>query len=166
MKSVYLTTIALFFSLFLFAQHSITVDEINLNFETTEVLKQYDTESKYVHGYHNEDENSGDEVYAIDIEVFKMMHTQNYSDNIKEATKLIATQLGLTAIEDGGRLPFIKNGYYVLAYDKYDGDVTPVYVIFIKNEDKNEAYETTIYCYNENKKDGLKMAKSFKFLYN
>ena len=165
MKTTYLTVIALFFSLFLMAQHSITLDDIKLSFETTVIFNKYDTGQNHVHGYHNKIKNSDDENYAIDIEVFKM-DTQNYNDDIKKATSLIATQLSLTDVEDGGRLPFIKNGYYVLAYDTYGGEVTPVYVIFIKNEDKNEAYETTIYCYNQNKKDGLKMAKSFKLLYN
>ena len=165
MKSIYLTSISLFFSLFLFAQHSITANEINLNFETTVEFKKYQTESESVLGYVHETENGNHDIYAIDIEIFKI-DTQNYNEDIKKATAKIATQLSLVDVEDGGRLPFIKNGYYVLAYDKYDGEVTPVYVVFIMDKELNEAYETTIYCYNKNKEEGLKMAKSFKFLYN
>ncbi|PHR72865.1 MAG: hypothetical protein COA67_03960 [Lutibacter sp.] len=163
MKTTYITGFALFFSLFLMAQHTITVDAIELSFETTVIFKKYDTGSDNVLGYHNKIKNSDDENYAIDIELFKI-DTQDYSNDIKEATTLIAKQLGFTDVEDGGKLPFIENGYYVLAYDRFADEITPVYIIFIKNEAINEAYEATLYCYNKNKKDGLKMARSFKFL--
>jgi hypothetical protein len=140
------------------AQHEVKSDKYKIAFTTTEKLKQYETEAETVLGYENNN-------YAVDIEVFKIEEQPaSFIASQKRGAVSTAKSLGLEDAALGGKVPHIPNAYYAIAYEVYDGERNPVFVIAALNKKLGIAYEATIYCYSNDLGEGQKIAKSFRLL--
>ena len=122
------------------------------------LLEKYDTESKSVLGYENDD-------YAVDIEILSLNDKMPKSKNdFKLEARNLANDLGLKDIIDVDKLPLIDNGYCVKAHEIYENSKNPVFVLYIINYKYSFVYEATIYCYNSNTNVGMEIANSFELL--
>jgi len=92
------------------------------------------------------------------------IQTKKYKEDNKHAAFKTASSLGLEDAKYGSTIPNIKEAYYVIAYEDYEDHISPVVVLVIKDKQKNITYEATVYCYNNNLEEGIKIAKTFKFL--
>ncbi|MBQ0788934.1 MAG: hypothetical protein KBT69_15655 [Oceanihabitans sp.] len=140
------------------AQYNVQSEKYKIAFTSPEGLEQYETESKTVLGYENSN-------LAVDIEIFPIAEqSPAFIKSQKEGAYLTAQLLGLTNIKNGAFLPHIESAFYVIAYDQYEEENTPVYVIAFINEELGLAYEVTVYCYNIDLEAGKKIANSFKWI--
>ena len=140
------------------AQHDVESDKYKIAFTTTEKLKQYETEAETVLGYENNN-------YAVDIEIFPISEQpKSFVASQKSGAVQTARSLGLEDAALGGKVPLIPNAYYAIAYENYDGERSPVFVIAAINEKLGIAYEATVYCYSKDLGEGQKIAESFRLL--
>ena len=144
---------------FVNGQNLVKNTELGLEFVSSDKLEMYDTKGSSVVGY----ENKG---YAIDI--LKETSTAQISmlaNDLRNATKRLAGNMKFTQIEDGGENTFIPKSYFLIAHDKdLNGKSIPVVLVSLVNKDNTVAYKIVIYCYKGKRKEGIKIAKSFKFL--
>jgi len=141
-----------------YAQHEVKSDKYKIAFITTEKLKQYETEAETVLGYENSN-------YAVDIEIFSISEQpKTFISSQKAGAVQTAKSLGLEDAALGGKIPQIPNAYYAIAYEVYEGERNPVFVIAALNKKLGVAYEATVYCYNNNLGEGQKIAESFRLL--
>ena len=135
------------------------IDVYHYSFETTVEIERYDTESKRVIGYENND-------LAVDTEIFYLNEvSKDYFDNLAKTTEKTATLLSLYEVKTAQKLTTVAQGYYVRAID-IDGDTkNPVFVVVMYHPEKKIIYETTIYCYDNNVEEGERIAKSFRLTY-
>lgn len=158
MKSFLLTLVIIVSCTTIQAQHDIESDKYKIAFTTTEKLKQYETEAETVLGYENKN-------YAVDIEIFQINEQPRaFVESQKSGAVSTAKSLGLEDAALGGKVPQIPNAYYAIAYEVYDDERNPVFVIAALNKKLGIAYEATIYCYSNDLGEGQKIAKSFRLL--
>ena len=140
------------------AQYDVKSDKYKIAFTTTEKLKKYVTEAETVLGYENNN-------YAVDIEIFAIKdQPAKFVESQKYGAVSTATSLGLEDAVLGEKVPQIPGAYYAIAYENYDGERNPVFVIAALNRKLGIAYEATIYCYSKDLGEGQKIAKSFRLL--
>ena len=141
------------------AQKVFNSEKFSYSFETTAKIDRYDTESDRVIGYENKD-------IAVDTEIFYLNEVaSDYLNNLSKTTEVITSRLSLYRVKTAVRLRYVKYGYQVRATDIDGSQETPVFVVVMYNKEKGIIYESTIYCYKNNTEEGLRIAKSFKFLY-
>lgn len=158
MKSILTSLIIIFAYTTVNAQHNVKSEKYKITFNTPELLEQYETEAESVLGYENNN-------FAVDIETFPIEEmSTTFIKSQKDGAYKTAKGLGLEDIENGTFLPHIESAFYVLAYDKYDGENVPVYVIAFINKELGIAYEATVYCYKISLDEGKKIATSFKLI--
>ena len=140
------------------AQNTLTSNKYKIAFETTELLEQYETKAETVLGYENNN-------YAVDIEIFSVdEQPQSFIDSQKQGAVNTAKSLGLKEATFGERVNKIPGAYYALAYEIYESERNPVYVIAALNKKLGITYEATVYCYSKHLEEGKKIAKSFRLL--
>lgn len=140
------------------AQNLLKSTKYNISFETSEVLENYETESDSVLGYDNDN-------YAVDIVVAPFSgESQAFLNDVHYGAKELATDMEFSKIIEGGTIPHIKDAYYVIGKEKEDNLWIPVYILVILDKKRQLAYEVTVYCYNQNEKEGKAIVDSFKFL--
>lgn len=139
------------------AQETIKCEKLKISFETEQVLEKYE-ESHNESGYDNDD-------IAVDIErirwdMFAKENDKGAMYNAEDMTR----GLGFDNYKPGGKIPNIKEAYYFIAKDEWEGEPFPVFVLFAISPDKKSVYEITVYCYNNNVKEGKKLVESFRLL--
>ena len=140
------------------AQHIFKSDKYKIQFEATQLLEQYETEAETVLGYENNN-------FAVDIEIFSIAEQpKTFIESQKIGAVETAKSLGLEDAVLVGKVPKIQGAYYAIAYENYDGERNPVFVIAALNKKLGIAYEATIYCYNKDLDESKKIAESFKLL--
>lgn len=138
-------------------QKLVKCEKLKISFETNQVLEKYE-ESDTETGYDNDD-------IAIDIERKNWSELpEDYGKQAKDFAKDLTQALGFNKYKEGGKLPFIKGAYYYVATDEWQGEPFPVYVLFAISEDKSAVYEITVYCYNNDTKEGQKLVESIRFM--
>lgn len=153
----------LLFSFFLIgiyasAQNTTVSEQFNIQFESTEHLPSYATESDDVIGYQNNN-------FAVDIQKIDVTKAPKGTfDDLKTLTKKVALDFGFTDLGAGNAMTDQPNSYYIRGYDKTEGRKIPVYVALIYVKKKNLVYQITVDCYNGDLREGTKIAKSFKLL--
>jgi hypothetical protein len=158
MKSLLSAIVISLISLQLSAQHTITSEKYKIAFTTSEVLKKYETEAETVLGYENNN-------YAVDIEIFAInKQPKAFVESQKSGAVQTAKSLGLEDAIFGGKVPQIPGAYYAIAFENYDGERSPVFVIAALNKKLGIAYEATVYCYSKDLGEGQKIAESFRLL--
>ncbi len=158
MKSFFLALVIIVSCSTIQAQHDVKSDKYKIAFTTTEKLKKYVTEAETVLGYENNN-------YAVDIEIFQIEEQPRaFVESQKSGAVTTAKSLGLQDAALGGKVPQIPNAYYAIAYEVYDGERNPVFVVAAINKKLGIAYEATVYCYSNNLGEGQKIAESFRLL--
>jgi hypothetical protein len=106
--------------------------------------------------------------YTIEISAFGKGYYDMYYSNmpIRQVAWDVAGDQSFYDIVNGDSLPFVPNGYYVLAKTPGLTDSQYAYVIVVVGfNDKRKIYfESRIYCYNNKYKKGIEIAKSFTFV--
>ena len=140
------------------AQKVFTSEKFSYSFESSANITRYNTESSRVIGYENDD-------IAVDTEIFYLSEvSKDYLSNLSKTTETIASQLSLYSVKTSVKHPNVKYGYYVRATDIDGSEENPVFVVVMYNKERGIIYESTIYYYNKDMEEGLKIAKSFKIL--
>ncbi|TRZ44348.1 hypothetical protein [Robertkochia solimangrovi] len=138
------------------AQNHYTSPKLQLSFDTSETLEEYETESESVIGFDNDD-------FAVDIEIIAAdQQSDNFLNDLRYVAHAIARDFGLVDIQDGGKLPKIENAYYVKAYDFDDGLKYPCYIIAISDPKLKNTFEISIDCYNGNANAADEIVKSIR----
>lgn len=154
----YNTILFLFFINSSVAQNITASEKFNIQFESTEYLTAYKTESENIIGYQNSN-------FAVDIEKIDVQKsTQGKLEDLKKITKQIALDFGFTDLGAGGIIPNEPNSYYIRGYDKENNRKLPVYVAIIHDVSNKIIYQITIDCYNGDRTEGTKITRSFKLL--
>jgi len=162
MKKQFLLFFFLLFSIvFTYAQYSYKWDKYSVSFQSPVKLDLYETESEDVFGSDNDE-------YAVDISGFDKNYYTQYIDKSswKKAATDIAKAYGFINVKDGGSLPNIIQGYYIICESKSNVETLPdaiVILVMALDENKNHYIEATIYCYNKSAEIGIKIAKTFSF---
>ncbi len=161
MKKSFLLFSILVLSAVVYAQYDYKWDKYSVSFKSPVKLDLYETESVDVFGSDNDD-------YAVDISGFDISYYNQYVDKSswKNAATEIAKAYGFVNVKDGGALPNISKGYYVIAESKSTSEVVPnaVVILVIGIDEKKKHYiEGTVYCYDKNESVGVKIAKTFSF---
>lgn len=145
-------------ALSLTAQKVISADKYNISFEAPEALTYFQLDSDSLFGYDNDN-------YSVIIEVVPLdWESDKFLADLKFGAKEIATDMGFKKITQIGKLPAIKESYYVSATMKDDLGIIPVYVIAIIDAQRLIAFEISVYCYNLNMTAGEDIVKSFRFI--
>ncbi|MDT0552332.1 hypothetical protein [Urechidicola vernalis] len=140
------------------AQHKTISEEFNIQFESTEYLPSYTTESEDVIGYQNNN-------FAVDIQKIDVTKApKGVLEDLKALSKKVALDFGFTDLGAGNTMPDQPNSNYIRGYDKEDGRKIPVYVGLIYVKEKNLVYQITVDCYNSDLREGTKITRSFKLL--
>jgi len=140
------------------AQYNVKSDKYKIAFTSPEALEQYETEAETVLGYENNN-------LAVDIEITPITEqSPSFIKSQKDGAYTTAKFLGLKDIKNGAFLPHIESAFYVIAYDQYEEENNPVYVIALINKELGLAYEVTVYCYKIDLEAGKKIANSFKWI--
>ena len=114
-----------------------------------------------------DDFNWQNDEYAVEISAFGLGYYQTYYSGgaIQKVANAVAEEASFYDIEEGDSLPFIHNGYYMLA--KTPGlnvnEYASVIVVVGFNEFKKIYFEARIFCYNNKYKKGIEIARSFSF---
>lgn len=138
-------------------QKLVKCEKLKISFETTQVLEKYE-ESDTESGYENDD-------IAVDIERIEWeIFPNDYAKGAKYNAEGFTKGLGFDNYKPGGKIPNIDQAYYYIATDEWQGEAFPVYVLFAISEDKSAVYEITVYCYNNNTKEGQKLVESIRFM--
>ncbi len=143
------------------AQNAYKWDRYSLSFEAPFKLDLYDTESEDVFGSDNDN-------YAVDVSGFSMDYYNQYvkESDMKSSAFSIAKAYGFFNIKDGGALPKLTNGYYVICDSEsgIEGARNAVVILVLGLDEKRKHYiEGTIYCYDRNQANGVQIAKTFSF---
>jgi hypothetical protein len=142
------------------AQYVYTWDAYHLTFKSPFKLERYTTESPDVFGSDNDD-------YAVDISGFPKSYFTTYSktNDLKSAAFDVASAYGFVNTRDGGPLPLMNKGYYVITEaDPSEGSTSAIVILVLAIDEKRDTYiEGTIYCYNKNQAKGIEVAKTFSF---
>lgn len=143
------------------AQYRYNWDKYSVSFQSPVKLDLYETESEDVFGSDNDE-------YAVDISGFDINYYNQYINKTswKKAAFDIANAYGFINTKDGGTLPNISQGYYVICESKSSILNAPnaiVILVMAVDEKKKHYIEGTVYCYNQNEQIGIKIAKTFSF---
>tara|TARA_B110000285_G_scaffold82299_1_gene94763 strand:+ start:213 stop:692 length:480 start_codon:yes stop_codon:yes gene_type:complete len=156
MKVYFISLIAILFCFQINGQGKFHSEQYKVSFESSQNLEKYDTESDSILGYEND-------FMAVDIEIFPLEEeSPEFIADLKHGAIEISNYMEFENIQDGGPLPNMQEGYYVLAYSREGDALIPVYVVVMINRKLNLAYEVTVYCYNFDKIEGKKISKSFR----
>ncbi len=156
-RIVLMTMIAAMLQSLTLAQGIIKCEKLKISFETEQILEKYE-ESHNETGYDNDD-------IAVDIERINWnMFAEEYDKGAMYNAEDITKGLGFDNYKPGGKIPNIEDAYYFIAKDEWEGQPFPVFVLFIISPDKKSVYEATVYCYNNDLKEGKKLVESFRLL--
>lgn len=139
------------------AQQTIKCDKLKISFETAQELERYEHSENEV-GYEND-------TLAIDIERKTWSELpENYVKQTKGFAKDLTKALGFNNYKEGGKIPNIAGAYYYIATDKWKDESFPVYVLVAASPKQNCVYEMTVYCYNNDLKEGKRIIESLKLM--
>ncbi|MFY0592200.1 hypothetical protein [Roseivirga sp.] len=142
------------------AQNVYKSEKYGISFESSQILDEYETEAETVIGFENDD-------LAVDIEVFRYDRNRKkklYAGGILPLAQSTAKMLGFIKVSGGTEIPNIDSAVYVLAYSEDDSEEVPVFVAYIIDEKNALVFEATVYCYDNDLKEGRKIAESFKLI--
>ncbi|WP_340074482.1 hypothetical protein [Leptobacterium sp. I13] len=142
----------------IYSQELIKLSENNLQFRTPKTIMAYDTGEENVYGYEND-------FYSVDIEAIPFHESsEEFIADIRYAAYEVAALMGINNIQEGGFIPSIANGFYIIGEDiDIDGSNYPIIVLVIMDISKKIAYEITIDCYDKNIDTGIAIVQSFQF---
>lgn len=160
-KITLIVSILTFMIVNVMAQDVHTWDRYKVTFDSPVVLNEYEAESIDVFG-------SDNPKYAVDISGFPISTADEWygTGSIKNIASSVAQAFGFKETGKGGKLPLIKEGYYLVTQDMNDDNTVNATVVLVIAKSYKLGYyiEGTVYCYDQDEKTGIKIAKTFKFL--
>ncbi len=157
-KLILFTAVSIFTVVSVQAQYIVKWEKYNLQYESPVEVLRYQTESDAVFGY---DALS----LAIDIEVFPYKeYAQEHIKDPELGAFTVAGWMGFKDVKSGGKLPNIKNGFYVTGTSAdIDGTIYPTAIIVIVDKEKSFVYEATVDCYDGKIDHAIKIVNSFRY---